>query len=113
MGDRTAAGNKVHTFRFERPVETRNAVGEVASVSWVKIARRRGSIEQVGYNESQDQGQTSGQASYLIVVPSVPGLDGSSRIVWESRLGRILVVSSVVGDDADPEQTIQASEKKT
>jgi hypothetical protein len=33
--------------------------------------------------------------------------------VWESRLGRILMVSSVVGDDADPEQTIQAAEKKT
>ena len=113
MGDRTAAGRKTHTFRFERPVETRNAVGEVASTTWVKIARRRGSIEQIGYSESQDNGQTSGQASYLIVVPSVHGLDGSSRIVWESRLGRILSVSSVVGDDADPEQTIQASERKT
>ena len=113
MGDRTAAGMKTHTFRFERPVETRNAVGEISSISWVKIARRRGSIEQVGYSESQDQGQTSGQASYLIVVPSVTGVGGSSRIVWESRLGRILAVSSVVGDDADPEQTIQASERKT
>jgi hypothetical protein len=113
MGDRTAAGLKVHTFRFERPVETRNSVGEISSISWVTICRRRGSIEQVGYSESRDQGQTAGNASYLIVVPSVPGLDGSSRIVWESRLGRILVVSSVVGDDADPEQTIQAAEKKT
>jgi head-tail adaptor len=107
------AGRRTETLRFERPVETRNAVGEVSSTTWVSIGRRRGSVEQVGYSETQDQGQTSGQASYLIVVPSVSGLDGSCRIVWESRLGRILVVSSVIGDGTDPEQTIQASEKKT
>ncbi len=113
MGDRTAAGNKVHTFRFERPTETRNSVGEVVTTSWSKIARRRGSIEQVAYSETQETGQTIGQASYLIVCPSVAGLDGNVRIIWESRASRVLFVSSVVGDDADPEQTIQASERKT
>ena len=113
MGDRTAAGRKVHTLRFERPVETRNSVGELVTSSWSKIARRRASVEQLAYSESQETGQTIGQASYQIVCQSVSGLDAAVRIVWESRGGRILWPSSVVGDDADPEQTILASEKKT
>lgn len=113
MGDRTAAGTKTHTFRFERPVETRNSVGEVLTNSFVSIGRRRGSIEQVSYSETQETGQTIGQASWLIVCPSVAGLDGHVRIVWESRGNRILTVSSVVGDDAEDEQTIQAAEQRT
>jgi len=107
------AGERRHTFRFEKAVETRNAVGEVASTSWVKLARRRGSIDQLAYSEAQSNGQTVGQASWLIICQSVPGLDGTARIIWESRGNRILFVSSVVGDEANPEQVIQASEKRT
>jgi len=113
MGDRTAAGRKVHTIRFERPVETRNSVGEIVQSSWTTIARRRCSCEQVSYAETQETGQTIGQASYEIVCQSVAGLDGNVRIIWESRGNRVLYPSSVVGDDADPEQTILASERKT
>ena len=110
---RSPAGERRHTFRFERAVETRNSVGEVVTTSWSKIARRRGSIDQLAYSESQETGQTVGNASWLIMCQSVPGLDGSARIIWESRGGRILFISSVVGDEANPEQVITASEKRT
>lgn len=104
------AGRRTHTLRFERPVETRNAVGEVVQSSWVKIARRRGSCEQVGYGETTERNQTVGQSSFLIVVPYVDGLDGTCRVVWENRGGRLLYPTSIVANDLD-EHTIQASEK--
>lgn len=106
------AGTRRHLFRFERPVETRNAVGEVVHASWSKVGRRRGSCEQLGYGESTERNQTIGQASYQIVIPWLDGLDGTCRVVWESNGGRVLYVTSVVDDERD-EQTIQASEKRT
>lgn len=104
------AGRRTHTFRFERPVETRNAVGEVVQSSWVKIARRRGSCEQVSYGETTERNQTVGQSAFQIVVPYVDGLDGTCRVVWESRGGRVLYATSVVERDLD-EHVIEASEK--
>lgn len=104
------AGTRTHTFRFERAIETRNAVGEVVQGSWSKLARRRGSIKQVAYGESNERKQTVGQSSFEIICPFVDGLDGTCRVVWESGGGRILYPTSVVADDRD-EHTIEASEK--
>lgn len=104
------AGSRVHTFRFERPVETRNAVGEVVQSSWVKIARRRGSCEQSSYGETTERNQTVGQSVFSIVVPYVYGLDGTCRVVWESDRGRVLYPTSVVARDRD-EHVIEATEK--
>lgn len=111
------AGSRRHTFRFERPVETRNAVGEVVQSSWEKVTRRRGSARQVAYTEGTERQQTVGQSSFEITVPFVryadgTELDGKCRIVWESNGGRILYPTSVVSDGT-LEHTIQASEKTT
>jgi hypothetical protein len=105
-----AAGTRTHTFRFERAIESRNAVGEVVQGSWTKLARRRGSIKQVSYGESNERKQTIGQSSFEIIVPFVDGLDGTCRVVWESGGNRILFPTSVVADERD-EHTIEASEK--
>jgi hypothetical protein len=111
------AGQRRHTFRFERPVESRNAVGEVVQGSWEKFARRRGAIRQVAYGESVERHQTVGQSSFEINVPFVrypdgSELDGKCRIVWENNGGRILYPTSVVADGF-LEHTVQASEKTT
>lgn len=107
------AGTRNHTVRFERAVESRNAVGEVVQASWEPIARRRASVRQLSYSEADARGrQVVGQSAYEVVVPFVAGLDGSCRIVWESMGGRLLYVTSVVADETD-EQTIEATEKAT
>jgi len=104
------AGRRIHTLRFERPVETRNAVGEVVQSSWVKIARRRGSCDQVSYGETTERNQTVGQSAFSIVVPYVDGLDGTCRVVWESEGNRVLFATSVVARGRD-EHVVEASEK--
>ncbi|CAB4184564.1 Bacteriophage SPP1, head-tail adaptor [uncultured Caudovirales phage] len=110
------AGERRHTFRFERPVETRNSVGEVLQ-TWETVCRRRGSIQQVGYQESVERHQTIGQSSFEIVVPFVRyqdgrEIDGKCRIVWESNRGRVLYPTAVVADGT-LEHSFQASEKTT
>ena len=113
---RSPAGERRHTFRFERPIETRNAVGEVLQ-TWEKFARRRGSIRQVSYDESVERHQTIGQSSFEITVPFVRypdgrELDGKCRIVWESQGNRTLYPTSVMADGI-LEHTVSVAEKTT
>ena len=91
------AGQLREMVVVEAPTYSRNAVGEMVPVEpWSVVARRRASVQAVGYSEQRQLSQMGGSASHLVTMRYAEGITGGMRLRWVSRGDRMLYVSSVI-----------------
>lgn len=89
------AGLLRETYEIQSPTDTRNALGERVP-TWTTVATVRGSYEAMSYSESIRREQVGGNVTATVRIRYFPGLAGNMRLLWKSRNGRILAISSIV-----------------
>lgn len=89
------AGILRETVTIQSPTLTRNDYGESVQ-TWDDVAVRRASIQAMTYSEQSRRNQVGGVVSHMVRMRYLPELTGAMRLVWTSRGGRILYISSVV-----------------
>jgi SPP1 family predicted phage head-tail adaptor len=89
------AGQLRESIVIERPIESRNELGEFVR-SWEPWATLRAAVEPVNFNESINRQQAGGAATHTVRTRWIAGLDTKMRIRWASRDDRILWISGAV-----------------
>lgn len=103
------AGILRETYEIQSPTDVRNELGERVP-TWATIATVRGSYQANSYAETIRRNQVGGNVSATVRIRYFPGLAGNMRLVWKSRGGRILAISSIVEHNNREEHELQVEE---